>query len=465
MSVPQPLGSSSIPCYFCTESFEESLLQEHLFLCGSVLQECTKKCGAYFPRRSLRHHEKYCTRIHHPEYSSLPRNYRMASDDSKYHEKLLSLLNVLRATLREAESERQHIMTDTSLVKTRLANMESISKSIQADLSTEANTSRRALSFLDKRINTLDDDLRQVEGRTRVSFDAVTHRLDVVQGALVKQRNKQLEMLSNCEMEIKDLKKFVARESVLIGDVWDEHKIKMNDLKLELEMRCKASEELAGQHEILSEKLETLVEIIGKQEGMIKCLKDQVMDVVKCVEDIFIKDERDSRYSTISEWPSSNGVSKGRLLWRIDKYKEKMTAAKESDAVIFSPVFFDREYGYALRMKLYLNGRDRWRDRNVIGCLQVVEGPWDPLLDWPCVLRASVTLRDQDNPANSVRKIVKTRATSREGEGHVADSVIDMFIPHTVLTRYDGYTRNNALFLDIQVTEIRESLSTSSLIA
>lgn len=472
------VARTKILCYFCHETFDEAHLAEHIHHCGAILQSCSNKCGAYFPRRSLSFHENQCLKFNkQSERHSLPRNFRMETcEEAEYRRKVLSLLQLLKTTVKSAECDRNQIKDDAARVKTRLATMETIAKSISCDLSNESNDTRKIQSSFDQRLNTLDYNLNQVEGRTRASFDAVTHRLDAMQSSVIDQRSKQVDLLSDCEVEIRDLKKFVANESILIGDIWDEHKRRMNDLKLELEMRCKTVEKLASEHDVLSEKLGGLMEelrkhteTIGKQEKMIKTLKYQLKDVIMYVEQLLVKDVHSPDSLSVCDSPVFHNYTKGRLLWRIDKYKEKMTGAKENDeqAVLLSPVFFNKEYGYALQMKLYLNGRDRWRDRNIIGCLQVIEGPWDPLLDWPCVLRASVTLRDQDNPANNIRKIVKTKANLKDPEGGTGlerDSVIDMFIPHTVLTRHHGYTRNNIIFLDVQVTEMRESLSTSSLI-
>ena len=147
----------------------------------------------------------------------------------------------------------------------------------------------------------------------------------------------------------------------------------------------------------------------------------------------------------------------GRLLWRIEDFNQKMKEAKEQDTVIYSPKFLDKEYGYTLRMELYLNGLGQWKKRHIIGCLRIVDGKWDPLLEWPCVLKADVTLKDQEDSKNDVKKFVKTMKVGKDVELLDHQSELHMFIPHTTLNRYSGYTKDSVMFLDIKITKISES--------
>lgn len=146
-------------------------------------------------------------------------------------------------------------------------------------------------------------------------------------------------------------------------------------------------------------------------------------------------------------------IPDGRYIWRIERYKEKMSSAKESNGVLYSPKFYNKQYGYAMRMELLLNGKGQWKDRHVIGCLRVIDGLWDPLLDWPCILTARVVMRDQVNPANDMRKLVKTIGR-REPTDPDSESGFYMFIPHSMLTRHCGFTKDNVVFLDIQIKDI-----------
>lgn len=149
----------------------------------------------------------------------------------------------------------------------------------------------------------------------------------------------------------------------------------------------------------------------------------------------------------------------GRLLWRIEQYSKKLRWATENDGTLFSPVFHDREYGYTLRVELLLNGKGRWKNRNMIGCVRAVDGEWDALLEWPCILRASVTLRSQENPLNNLSRIVKS-VKSKECDN---DCDLYMFIPHSTLEKSE-YVKEDVLFLDVQVKDLQNSKSSPSLL-
>lgn len=45
---------------------------------------------------------------------------------------------------------------------------------------------------------------------------------------------------------------------------------------------------------------------------------------------------------------------KGHLIWRIDSFSTKLKNAKENDIVLKSPVFCNRQYGYTLRVSVFI---------------------------------------------------------------------------------------------------------------
>lgn len=53
-------------------------------------------------------------------------------------------------------------------------------------------------------------------------------------------------------------------------------------------------------------------------------------------------------------------------------------------------------------MDINLNGIGTWKGRNIIACITVVSGEWDPLLVWPCKLQADIILRDQPDDLTQV---------------------------------------------------------------
>ncbi|XP_024942864.1 TNF receptor-associated factor 5 isoform X2 [Cephus cinctus] len=398
--------------------------------------------------------------------------------DLLWRDKIFSILSLLRSAVDGSERERKRLEEAVTLsmknIERKHADMEILRLSVLED----TERVRQDSVIFEQRLLALERIFNEIDQHTNFSFKQVAEQLDFIQTELAADRNKCGEMINEWQTELKGFKTFLAKESVMISGMWHEQLEKMHDMKLELEMRCKGSRELTEKHDILSEKIDILVremrnhsEAITNQAKEIKTLKFQMKDNVKYVEDLI----KDSLIQSKLQDSDENDVSKhteqistnGRLLWRIDRYKEKMTDAKENDTVLRSPIFYNKDYGYTLRVELFLNGRGQWKDRHIIGCLRVIDGKWDPLLDWPCVLQATVTLRDQENPANDIRKIVKVTKKLKDGDSQKPDneSGLYMFIPHTKLTRYPGYVKDNVLFLDIQTRDLKIGGSTPSLIS
>lgn len=479
-----------VNCYFCNDAFDYEYWHKHVKMCGEILEECS--CGDFVPRKNKILHREQC-----------PVNLTSGE--------IYQAVNSMSAALKEEEDSRKKSVDQLVLMIRQLEDnveyvtklMDSLWKSVMEESCQEMARHRQQqfyLTNIDRKLNNLEEILNGVKERTSKNFQALAYRLDVIQNAVTDNQQREMDNftcdgkvgMEKLESELKDLKTFVAKESILISDIWDDHKQQINCIKHQLDLRLSEVKDSELKLQLVNDKIDLLIEelkchseCIDKHEMVTKSLKFQLSSTIKRLEELMLSNLvqknllssynavgnlnyfKNSREEIVTAIP----ITHGRLLWRIDNYCEKMIEAKEHEAVVNSPTFFSKEYGYLLKMELYLNGRDRWKDRNIIGCLKVVEGPWDPLLEWPCTLRARVTLRDQDNSGNNVKKIVKTKATRLKDCNKLGtvkdsdcciDSAIDMFIPHTVLNRHDGFTKNNLLFLDIQITELQSNLSAST---
>lgn len=470
------------PCYFCNDPVDVRFMAEHVQHCGAVLEECPEKCGSYVPRRGMGSHRRHCVKIMNANSSgsSSSSAFHVApvKNEVTWRDNVFAALNLLRSSLADAERERQSIKQNLSMNADRLDASEKRLESLSRTTMHASRDARQRSVAAERGLVNLASAVDDFEKSVSSSLNDFACRLENLERELDEERTVRTRTATSQGTELRDLKKFVARESAVVGDLLDSLSKRINDLKLELEIRCKISRELENKQDVLSEKIDIMVDEIRshgeemrRQGDSVRRMKSKMKEVFALLEDLVERDtDRESRAvetCVCGRGNASGGSTNGRLLWRIDRYKEKMSEAKETESVLCSPVFYNKEYGYALRMELLLNGRGQWKGRHVIGRLRVVDGPWDPLLDWPCVLRAAVTLRDQDNPANDIRKIVKT-VSQRLDEGSDSlekNSGLDMFIPHTSLTRYDGFTKHDALFIDIRVTELEERLSRSSLAA
>lgn len=457
----------SVPCYFCNEFLEEEFLTEHITQCASVLEECPNRCGVYVSRRNLEEHRKSCNRK-----LSRRNNQIKNIQDSVWKEKVFSVLTLLRLAIDQGEKERTRLQDDLSRNLSLLYSQQESLTALQSNIAEVVENYRGNDAILNLRLNDLEMITDNIQHRTSLSFQQISEQLKVFEERLMGEQNKRVS--NDWFKELKDLKMFVAKESVRTSDMWQEYSQRVNDLKLELEMRCKDSKDLTFKYDTLSKRLNDLAEEIlkcsestAKQKSDLKGLKFQMKQNLRYIEELIVERCRPAPMLSSSSCSCAEGVStNGRIIWRIDCYKEKMSEAKENGRSLYSPIFYDKEYGYTLRMELFLNGKGQWKDRHIIGCLRVENGKWDPLLSWPCVLRAIVILRDQDNPANDVRKIVKTVGRDKNDSNEPdKESELYMFVPHTTLSRYASYTKNNIMFLDVQVKDIRTSASMSSLIA
>ncbi|CAL7946640.1 unnamed protein product [Xylocopa violacea] len=447
----------SVPCYFCNEILEEKYLHDHVKHCRSVLEQCPYKCGVYVPRKNMEEHQKRCNRDVTKE-----NNQVKEVQDSLWRNKVFSVLTLLRSISRNEEIERRALQDNMSQCLKLLHSQQESIDTLRYQVTTTIEDCRQRNAMLNQRLQDLEVTCDNMEQRTSLSFQRISEQLKLLHHELTNERNKHDQVLDDWCVELKDLKTFVTKENTQVNQMWQEQQQLIHDLKLELEMRCKDSREVLEQQEHITGKVNSLeeevrkqFETVTKQTSNIKGLKFQVKENVKYLEEL-VRDHSKVNIPEIFECHCKEDhfdrcSINGRLLWRIDRYKEKMTEAKESDCILYSPTFLNKEYGYTLRMELFLNGIGQWKDRHIIGCLRVITGKWDPLLDWPCVLKATVVLRNQENPANDVKKIVKAVGQDKSNANDVTkEAGIYMFIPHTTLTRYSGYVKDNALFLDIQ---------------
>ncbi|XP_011876977.1 PREDICTED: TNF receptor-associated factor 5 [Vollenhovia emeryi] len=459
----------SVPCYFCNEFLEEKYLTEHITHCAAVLEECPNKCGVYVPRRNLEVHENEACNKKTSTRNSQIRDIQ----DSVWKEKVFSILTLLRLAIDQGEKERIRLQGDLTRNLSLLHSQQESLAALQLSIEEAVDESRGNHAALNRRLNSLEMITDDMQHCTTLNLRQISEQLKLLEGELTDEQSKHVCAPNDWFEELKDLKTFVAKESIRACDIWQEHSQRVNDLKLELEMRCTNTRELTSKHDALSEKMNSLSEEIrrhsesvAKRKTEIKGLKFQMKENLKYIEELIMESCRpEPSLSSCSCEGAENTSTNGRIIWRFDRYKEKMNEARESDCALHSPIFYNKEYGYTLRMELFLNGKGQWKDRHIIGCLRVENGKWDPLLDWPCVLRAVVILRDQDNPANDIRKIVKTVGRDKDDSDPDKESGLYMFIPHTTLSRHSGYTKNNVMFLDIQVKDIRTSASTMSLVA
>jgi hypothetical protein len=449
---------------------DSKYLLEHVVHCGAVLEECPEKCGAYIPRNELQQHKNQCF---HRLTSKVRRTGSTIDEqihllrDSIWKNKVVSILTLLKTAVYEGEKEVKELR-DTLVSSLQLTN-----EALRKDILEELFESRRTINAINCKLSNLEKSYIDLQQKSTHNFQHANMQIDNLKFEASNEQHRTVEEREQFYTVLEQMKANFTAEGATIFKLWQEQVQNIHDMKLELEMRCKISRELVNKYNALFDKIEALEiqmqsysEAIAQQNQTWKSLDLQMKENINYVEN-FLKDiQTGSRNDNVSCFVCNcfnNSAIIGRLLWRIDQYAEKMDEARRSNAILFSPTFYDKEYGYTLRMELYLNGLGQWKNRHVIGCLRIINGKWDPLLDWPCVLMADVTLKDQDNSTNDLEKFVKTvKDQADEQMEHNSDWY--MFIPHSTLDRHSGYTKNNVMFLEIRIKNHKFFGSTTSLV-
>lgn len=192
----------------------------------------------------------------------------------------------------------------------------------------------------------------------------------------------------------------------------------LNDKHVKTDYSVKQITNAANEVEDKSDKLEKQVEIY----------KELVYETKQALEDLEEHLKVQRQFNVITN-------IRGHLIWRINNLTRKMSASKESEFPIKSPLFSNKHYGYTLRLDVYLNGIGTWKNRNLIACLTVVNGDYDTLLPWPCKLTADIILRDQPEDLNNAIDITKLVITKKRNDNFEYHNQY-VHIPHQVFNRF-----------------------------
>lgn len=151
----------------------------------------------------------------------------------------------------------------------------------------------------------------------------------------------------------------------------------------------------------------------------------------------------------------------GCFVWKIPNFKQQFEAASnsEDEAALFSQPFYTSQYGYKLRLKIYLNGRDRGKGTHLSLYLIIMRGEYDALLDWPFDQKITFYLLDQSeqrkhkmhqlSPNRSLPnvKAVFNRPTMKENLGIGNPS----FVSHEIIDQNE-YIKDDSIFIKCEVT-------------
>ncbi|EDO49545.1 predicted protein [Nematostella vectensis] len=158
----------------------------------------------------------------------------------------------------------------------------------------------------------------------------------------------------------------------------------------------------------------------------------------------------------IRENESRSLCTNGIFLWKISNYKHQydQAVASPEELAIFSPPFYTSQYGYKLRLKAYLNGRDRGKGTHLSLYIIIMKGDYDALLEWPFKQKITFYLIDQSEKQNHRThllspnrslpniKVVFNRPTVKENLG-IGNPC---FVPNEVLESGE-YVKDDVMFI------------------
>lgn len=150
-----------------------------------------------------------------------------------------------------------------------------------------------------------------------------------------------------------------------------------------------------------------------------------------------------------------------QLVWKIDKYAERMQEAKTGKKItIFSPPFMTSRHGYKLAVSLCLNGDGKAKSHFMSVFVCICKGEYDALLPWPFCHRCTFTLIDQcQDPAarRNISYTIKPNVCKENkpflgrplGERNASFGT-QKFIPLNTMKTLD-YIRDDTMFIKVHI--------------
>lgn len=501
------------PCYFCNELFEMGQLQNHLKLCGSILEQCPLRCGAWIQRKHKETHVKDCPKMEKNRNSSShvsvppptppaisnhtwsPRNIPL-DDCVSYLEKEIATIKLVvteEASHREVQStELETLRSKLVLVEERSQHFLSTLVSLRSAVDDEAERSANWAAQFKHDLANVQLALQELQGQqlsTVMRLESAVsslvheqHERELLEQALTQHDNR-IRTINKLEEVIEYIKQTVEEERARNAQ---------NREAFEAELiEARRSSEHLTQLSALNEQLQATYNGERPMVDRVAVLEVATADVRAEISDHSTKVDavlRDLRALTKSYHKLRNeladfqtrvafdqtdmGTDNGNFIWRIDNFRARMKDAKDNDTVLSSPLFKTAKYGYTLKAEINLNGIGKWKGRHITSTVRLVTGAYDSLLDWPCDLNINIVLKDQPANRSQAMDIVKSLQLRRkssskrhdydEGEDErtksteaLDKSVVQLkrqyiFIPHTSLDKFE-YVKNDVMFFEFVV--------------
>ncbi|XP_059617427.1 TNF receptor-associated factor 3 [Phlebotomus argentipes] len=477
-------------CYFCSEWLENGSFKEHVRSCGQVLEKCPNHCHAYVQRKNLEAHLKECPKTTKATNGS---SFVTSQSLNDVENRLLVLeqdIQTFRSALNEEIRQRLHLITDIGALKRRnevtdewVAKVSDILAALKKCMNEETQSRcidvekcRDDIGRLIYQYQEMDEWRMEVGLRLDevvsnvIQEDNWRGHIELLEAQNVEQSRKiaqVAEELKALKMEVSEDRTEVHQANFMTDEKFgaidlileDQHKAltaakgelsnTLSALQAEVDSRTKTMTELAAKQATLDFELKNMKHIVHETED--KCDKfDKVSTETKAVANRTRQEMNDLEvHLTYQKKLFAIHNTRGHLIWKLDDYAAKLTQAKETQSVpLRSPIFCNKQYGYTMRLEVFLNGIGTWKGRNIIACVSIVPGEYDTLLPWPVRIEAEITLRDQPENPSEAQNIRKILVAKRKNDKYETNQYIH--IPHKVLTTCH-YVKNDAIFFDVRI--------------
>ncbi|XP_060530907.1 TNF receptor-associated factor 3 isoform X2 [Cylas formicarius] len=463
METGQP--KSKFVCYFCQRTIENETEVGHASVCSNVLVPCPRKCGSYVSRANLPKHQYECVNQKTATPKTSPSNHRgypaKHSETNSLDRTAVMTKTVFQEELarlskrvQDLETRRQQSSIRSSQQFTTLAGHLDTLKTVLTQHTSAIEKINHFHGFhddwrrnLENRLEKLAStalDLEQLRGEIDSKLPQLQNLNDAFhhfKEATLSDRGRSQSVAMDFARNIEDLRGLIERQASDVSALWSEHLQTTSVLRGDVdEQRAKHTSlvfDLRSVSHIASEAAEK-VELLERDFGEMKHDVEQLKVDVAVMEGL----------------GSGADETWGSVLWKISDFDSKLKAAKDSGVVLKSVPFYTHRYGYRIRLLLYLNGLNKWRDRYALACIHVLKGDYDMLLPWPCSIEGSMILRDLENVSKpkSFSKYIKAKRNcgDEEAEEPQESSSTYIFIPHSVLLK-GTYLKNDTVFVEVRI--------------
>ncbi|XP_055522781.1 TNF receptor-associated factor 1 isoform X1 [Wyeomyia smithii] len=316
-----------------------------------------------------------------------------------------------------------------------------------SDETAETRARDAKLVMIESRLNYLQSELESLTlGKPQTAGQAQQppqNLLDNEARAAIEEIENKLQtvdvVLEDHHNSIRAFQSDINRQMFELGGESDPMRLviqEMLDKQAKLDYELKGALNMAHESEDSAERIQKTLEKYRRETYYTK----------QCLDDLQVHLQHQEKLVVLQN-------TEGHLIWRIDKFEQRFKESQENELMLKSPLFSNQPFGYTLRLEASLNGIGTWRGRNLIVGLIVINGFYDNLLEWPCVLSGTVTLRDQPDSGGARVDFCKAILARRKHQNYEKNQYIH--IPHQVL-RSEHYIRDDAIFLEVRIERLQQ---------